>query len=116
MSLPIETLEAFFGEKFIEGWQLTHFDGFLYWRLQLFPESSLSIIADRDSFPHAFPTVEIEGRYSDEVSVWQLGGGVGSVLVLRPEGADELHYVCITKRKDGRLSLATTAGVSRTAA
>lgn len=122
MRLPIEILETFFEGKFRfqqQLGQLTHFDGFLYWHLLWMAEDEefLKIIADRDPEPAAFPTVEVEGRYSDELSLSPLSGGVGVALVLRPQGADEpKNYVVITKTKDGRLSLSTTVGTLQPAA
>jgi hypothetical protein len=121
MGLPIETLEAFFGEKFRfeqRVGQLTHFDGYLYWHLLWMPESGqfLKIIADRDHKVAAFPTVEVEGCYSDDLSVSPLSSG-GVALVLQPECANEpKNHVVITKTKNGRLSLSTTVGTLQPAA
>jgi hypothetical protein len=113
MPLPIETLEAFFEAKFLfhqRVAQLTHFDGFAYWHLLWIPEDGqfLKIAADRESELLPFPTVEIEGRYSDDISISPLSGGVGVALILRPEATNETgRRVIVTKTKSGRLSLST---------
>jgi hypothetical protein len=122
MAFPIETLETFFGAKFqfeqLLG-QLTHFDGYAYWHVLWMPTGGefLKIAADSNSMLGAFPTVEIEGRYADDVSVVTLSGGVGVALVLHPKRSDKpMNYVTITKTKEGRLSLSITVGEAQSTA
>lgn len=120
MPLPIEILEAFFESKFQReqrAAQLIHFDGFAYWHLLWMPHDSqfLKIVAcDSPVVCPAYPTVEVEGRYSDDISVYPLSGGIAVALTLRPEGSDKateaMNHVIITKTKDGRFSLSTTVG------
>jgi hypothetical protein len=116
MALPIEALETFFQGEFRfqqRLGQLTHFDGYAHWHVLWTPEDGqfLKIVADRDPMLAAFPTVEVEGRFSDDLTLSPLSGGAGVALVLRPEGAGESkNCVTITKTKDGRLSLSTAVG------
>jgi hypothetical protein len=116
MPLPIEILEAFFGNRLqTEGTSsglqsLTHFDGFIHWHVLWLPgESLIKIAADREARITALPIVEIEGFYCG-ISTLQLTGGA-TALVLKPVGArDSRNYVVITKDKDGRFSMSTTCG------
>jgi hypothetical protein len=114
MPLAIEILQEFFGTPFSfedqSFGQLTHFDSYAYWHILYIPERQfLKIFAGRDSLTSAFPTVEIEGIYSD-CSISPLTGG-GTALILRPKGVDNTsNYVVITKTKNGTLSLSTTVG------
>jgi len=116
MALPIETLEAFFEEKFRfeQGLgQLTRFDGYAYWHVLLMPDDGeyLRITAGADAMLDTFPTVEVGGHYSDNVTVSPLSGGVGFALVLHPKGCDDNRdCVVITKLTNGRLSLSFLAG------
>ncbi len=116
MALPIETLEAFFEGQFLfEGrlGRLTRFDGYAYWHLLWGHEDGqfLKVAVDREQVLSAFPVVEIEGRFSDDLTMSPLNGGAGVALVLRPAGADQSgRYVTITKTENGRFSLSTTVG------
>ena len=115
MALHIEKIEAFFETQFQDKaervWQLTKFDGYAYWIILYFPaDQFLKFIMDRDPILSATPAVEIEGSYSEEVSVSPLIPE-GHMLMLRPQGAiNSRNYVCITKVKNGRFSLSTTVG------
>jgi hypothetical protein len=101
----IKIIEEFFGASFHKGqeiWEITTFDGYAHWHLLLFPKQRLlKITADRDPTFSAFPTLEIEGFYSDEVSTSPVAG-VGVALMLR---LSEENMIVITKTEEGRLSL-----------
>jgi|GEM_PF-4602466 hypothetical protein len=120
MAFPLEIVEGFFEARFhFDGQalgQLTHFDGYAHWHVLYDRERQfLKILAGRDPGLSAYPTVEVEGVYSDDCSVSALTGG-GMALVLRPKGIDNAsHYVAITKTKHGSMSLSTTVGETKPA-
>jgi hypothetical protein len=121
MAFPLETIETFFGTKFREGW-LTHFDGYAHWHLLWVPEMGhyLQIVVGDHPTPNAYPTLEVGGRYTDEVAVMSVSNSdgeiTGAALILRPIGADtSMNYVVITKTKGGTLSLSTTVGETSSA-
>jgi hypothetical protein len=116
MALPIETLEAFFEAKFDTDGQparvLRHFDGYAYWHVLYIQEYRLLKITagDEPGFT-SFPTVEIEGVYSDEIRVGPLSGGVGTVLILQPKDLNSSSvHVAFTKLRSGRISLSLGLG------
>lgn len=110
----IEAIESFFNARFDRAeplWDLACFDGYAHWRLMFLPEDGfLKITAGEEQMPSAFPTVEVEGRYSDAASVSPLVGD-GIALMLQPAGTrDSRNWVVITKTPKGRFSLSLTVG------
>jgi hypothetical protein len=115
--MPVtELIEAFFETAFQEKdcplWQLTRFDGYAYWIFLWYPERHfLKIIVDRSAELKAFPTVEIEGCYSEDAVISRLSGGIEQTLTLYPKAStSSANHVTITRTKDGQFSLCTTVG------